>query len=623
MKKKLLNLALVLALMLSLIAPSNVYANTSKDNTTAKTSTQATTTTAAPAAKEEIKRSDTAFSDITYVRPDFKKMQARIKSTVLLLNKKNQEKKISNLCSQLDEDIFNAFTMKTYLDIKSSHDVTDQETAKEASYIGSKISSIYSHYSKLCIKILDSQYGYILRNELSQDEIDDIYKMNELLTPELIQLNAKVDDLIAKYLNALNTTTVNVNGVDMTETELFSSSKLTEEEKYAYYSELLVDLNQTSGSIYLDLTKVYKEIASMCGFKNVTDYMYDSYDRDYSAKQTQEFSAYVKKYIVPLYFSLASTWTQEEIDLVTSARSNLTQLEPYVRDYFVEISDDMHEAYQYMKKLGLYSMDATPVKQNLNYTTYFYSLKQPYLSLYTTGYYTDLASYIHEFGHFNAYYIHGNDLGSNIDICEIHSQANELLFLPYYDVFGKANKPITKNHLLQTLGVIIDGCIYDEFQQYVYSNNLTTVKELNDAFFKIKSDYGMTNPTSGYTQDLSWVYVSHTFETPLYYISYAMSAIPSLEIFTDSLTDRAAAIDTYNDLVNYGTDYSFLNLLKKVELNSPFKEATYTSLVKALYEYFGLTYEEVTPAAQSNYYWILSQGLCSQGIRRSNKGHSY
>jgi oligoendopeptidase F len=597
MKKKLLNLALVLALSVSLIAPSNVYANTGKDNSTVKATTATPTPTAAPAAKDEIEHGNTAFSDITYVRPDFKGMQAIIKSVIPLLNKKNQAKKIDKLCAQLDDAIYDAYTMKTYLDIQTSHDVTDQKTADEASYVGSKISSIYRSYSKLCIRILESQYGYILRNELTQAEIDDIYKTNEQLTPEVIKLEAKADDLIAKYLKALNTTTVKVNGVDMTENDLTNSTVLTQDEKNSYYSKLLETLNQTTGSIYLDLTKVYKDIATAYGFKNVTDYMYDSYDRDYSAKQTQAFSTYVKKYIVPLYIDLASTWTQEEVDLVLSADGELSRLEPYFKDYFIEVSNDMNEAYEYMKKLGLYSMDATPVKQNLNYTTYLYGLEEPYLSLYTTGYYTDVTSYIHEFGHYSAFYLNGSDLGSNIDICEIHSQANELLFLPYYKVFGDAYKPITKNQILQSLGVIIDGCIYDEFQQYVYSNNLTTVKELNEAFFNIRCEYGLEDPNSGYTQDLSWVYVSHTFETPFYYISYAMSAIPSLEIFTDSLTDRAAAIDTYNEVVNYGTDYSFLKLLKKVNLDSPFKEATYSSLVEALYKYFGLTYEEAKPAA--------------------------
>lgn len=595
MKKKLLNLSLVLALTVSLIAPSNVYANTSKDLTPAKATTA--TPTAAPEEKDEIEHGNTAFADIKYVQPDFKEMKATIKSVVPLLKKKNQEKKIQKLVDQVDDDMYEAYTMKSYLDILTSHDVTDEKLADEASYVGTEITSASSLYSKLCVRILDSQYGYILRNELTQEEIDAIYEASKKLTPELIKSQAKADELVAKYLKAMNTTTVKVNGLDMTEADIYYSTVLTEEEKYSYYSKLLQSMNQTSGTIYLDLIEVYKEIATLNGFDTVADYMYDGYDRDYTAKQTKEFSAYVKKYIVPLYLELASTWTQEEVDLVTSTQSDLTRLEPYFRDYFIEVSNDMYTSFKYMKDLGLYSMDATPVKQNLNFTTYLYSLEEPYLSLYTTGHYSDVASYIHEFGHFNAFYLNGSDLGSNIDICEIHSQANEMLFLPYYEVFGKAYKPIAKNQMLQTLGVIIDGCIYDEFQQYVYTHKISSVKELNETFFNIKCEYGLADPASGYTQDLSWVYVSHTFQVPFYYISYAMSAVPSLEIFTDSLADRDAAIDTYNQLVNYGTDYSFLKLLKKTGLNSPFKEATYSTLVNALYQYFDLTGEEAKPAA--------------------------
>jgi oligoendopeptidase F len=301
--------------------------------------------------------------------------------------------------------------------------------------------------------------------------------------------------------------------------------------------------------------------------------------------------------MVPLYQDLLSSFTQEEKDLVNAASGSITELEPSMIEYFKTISDEMIQAYNYMKKYGLYNVSGTPVQQNLSYTTYLYNLDEPYLNIYTQGYITDISAYIHEFGHFYGFYANGGELSSNVDILEIHSQGNEMLFAPYYQAYGKAYGPIVKNQILIILGTVIQSCIFDEFEQHVYSNDVTTVEELNKVFFQLECDYGLADAATGMTQDTWWVYVPHVYQIPLYQISYAMSAIPALEIFTDSLTDREAAIDTYNEVVNLGTEFSFQELLKETGLSSPFKKATFYNLTKALSEYFESTDEEVKPAA--------------------------
>lgn len=612
MKKKLLVYFLVFSFILATLAPSNVYAGTSNEGTKStveKADSQKKTekqskksdakTTAAKSEKkdETVKHGSTKFSDITYKRPDFDAIRTLIKSVSPLISKKNQQKKINKLCEKIDKKLEEAMTMQTFLDIQLSHDVTDQKLAKETTFVGSEISSVANLYSLLCIDLLNSSYKTILTESLSKEEIESIYKASKLLTPEYIKLQSKASELVTEYLKVLSSTTVEVNGVNMSENDLYYSTELTNEQKEMYYAQLVQIMNQKAGIIYLELTGIYKEIAKLNGFDSVTNYMYDAYDRDYTAKQAKLFSNYVKDYIVPIYFDVASTWTQDEVNMVNSASGNLTELEPYYKEYFGSVSDDMLKAYNYMKKYELFSADATPERQLLCYTTYLDSLDEPYLSLYTYGYYTDVSSFIHEFGHYNAFYQNGSSLGTNIDICEIHSQANELLFLPYYKVYGNAYSPIVKNQILTMLNTIIYGCVYNEFQQYVYSNNLTTVEELNKAYFDIVCDYGLADPSSADQMDYQWIYVSHTFQSPFYYISYAMSAVPSLEIFADSLKDRDKALKTYDKVIDYGTDYSFLKLLKKANLNSPFKEETFSTLSESLYDFLGLNTKVEKPAA--------------------------
>lgn len=86
----------------------------------------------------------------------------------------------------------------------------------------------------------------------------------------------------------------------------------------------------------------------------------------------------------------------------------------------------------------------------------------------------------------------------------------------------------------------------------------------------------------------SWVLITHTFSMPLYYISYAASLIPALEIFEISLTDRTLAIDIYNSFVEKGTKDTFLNTVKAAGLGSPFQEETISKIAESIYEFFGL-----------------------------------
>jgi oligoendopeptidase F len=642
MKKKLIAQILAFAFILSLIAPSSAYAGISKDGTTytvekgdnlveiakelklnwrdiAKKNNitkpwmlsigqklkikdaivaKAPTVTVSPTDKEEaVVHGTTAFKDITYVRPDFKAMTKTIQSISPLLKKKNQDEKIRKLSDQISEDYLEAATMKNYLFIKSSQDVTDQKVIEESSYITTNLATIDQLINKVQIEILNSSYDAIIREELTDKEIQTIYKNSKLYTSEYVTLQTKTSDLISQYQNTMVTTTVEVNGVAMNQNDIYYSTTLNDTEKKTYLTQLQQAVIQNAGAIYLDLVNVYKDTAKLAGYNNVTDYMYNAYERDYTPKQAQQFSKYVKLYIVPLYLDLLFSLTQEDRDLINSAPGSIKELEPSMIEYFGSVSDEMLEAYKYMKKLGLYNASATPVQQNIGYTIYLHSLNEPYMNIYTSGYYTDISTYIHEFGHFNAAYVNGSSLGSNMDICEIHSQGNEMLFTPYYEIYGKAYTPIVKNQVLKLLATIISGCIYDEFQQYVYSHDVTSIKELNEVLFQLDCDYGITDTSSGITQDPSWVYILHNYQLPLYYISYAMSAVPSLEIFTDSLTDREAAIDTYNEVVNSGTEFSFQELLKNTGLSSPFKKATFYNLTKALSEYFESTDEEVKPAA--------------------------
>ena len=115
--------------------------------------------------------------------------------------------------------------------------------------------------------------------------------------------------------------------------------------------------------------------------------------------------------------------------------------------------------------------------------------------------------------------------------------------------------------------------MYDEFQQKVFAEQDLTADEVQEIFKQVYAEYGYQT-YDGY--ETSWMDVEHNFSYPFYYISYSVSAISALELFSiakDSSYDeakdkylRAAALD--------GEVYCFSDAVEEAGLSDVFDTAT-------------------------------------------------
>ena len=72
---------------------------------------------------------------------------------------------------------------------------------------------------------------------------------------------------------------------------------------------------------------------------------------------------------------------------------------------------------------------------------------------------------------------------------------------------------------------------------------------------------------------------------PVYYISYAVSAVAALEIYAIATENYDAALTAYNGLIEGITpEDGFLGALKKAGLTTPFEEQTYIDITSNLVE---------------------------------------
>ena len=321
---------------------------------------------------------------------------------------------------------------------------------------------------------------------------------------------------------------------------------------------------------------MYKRYAEKAGCESYAEYCYQYvYDRDFTLEDAETLSKYVKEYLVPLYNELLDSFTDYERTAVSYILYNINaSIEGYddeFKDYFSEVSDEMLEAYVYLFEFEQYDFSISDNKQQGAFTTYVDYFDIPFMFLTPSGDVGSVMTFVHEFGHFYSFYAGGEDSTSNIDICEIHSQANEWLFLEKLGFSDAVTKAYAKYLTIEMLDSIINGCLFDEFQRLIYTGNYDTAKEINDLFESLCIQYEILD-SSSVDMTYFWSLVNHNFESPMYYISYAVSLFPSYDIYYESLNNRDSAVEIYREIIGISDEYGILDIIEKYEFTNIFTE---------------------------------------------------
>ena len=324
------------------------------------------------------------------------------------------------------------------------------------------------------------------------------------------------------------------------------------------------------GALNRELVDLHNEEAQIVGYKDYADYAYEaSYGRDFTpddaAALCEAVKPYARQYFGSLYYNEA-TYADFSADTDLTER----ELVGLVTQYMPRVSDDAAKAAAYMEKHGLYFMDSAERVSDLGFTTTFDQYNAPFIYLALYGDQNDIQSMFHEFGHYYDAYVNPVpdlllSVGS-LDIFEIHSTGMEALSTGWYeDIYGEDADLARIRFLDSALYTVFSGCLFDEFQRVVYADPSLTPEQISQTFVTIARSYGLRSFGKEFSH--YWMQVNHNFESPFYYISYAVIMLASLQIYEMAENDWAAAADFYNDLVSLGAyDYTYCELLEKVGL---------------------------------------------------------
>ena len=548
-----------------------------------------------PAEFEGYRRGLYSFDDLVYERPDFDKIASEIEKVRIMVTDGSSSEDILAAYEALDEEFYTINNAYAIASLFSSMDTSDEYYSSEEELLAEKSSELQVLGTKLEIAIYESEHRDVVFYDWTEEDFAYLRIAEKLYDDEYVALNTRLEGITTEYWNAQTDTTVSYRGVEYTRDEL-DELDIDAETYYTLLNDYYRNLNAVAGELYLELVGIEKRIAEKAGFDNYAEFAYEfEYERDYTVEDAAELSAAVKKYCVDELESLYSGLTNPERLGLQTAFNGTNQLEKrreYIEEYVHEISPNMVEAYNYLVEYQLSVLTDSPVSRAGAYTTFMPTYDIPFIYIQEGGGFYDVTTFIHEFGHFYSNYMGGRETAYNmsLDTKEICSQANELLFLPYY---GKYYKPdtytgVVKYQMINALSSLIEGCLYDAFQQYVFSHDLKTVEEINEAFCEISRSYGMGDDYYYVDLDYVWVDVLHNFEVPMYYISYATSIVPALQVMELSLTDRQKAIDVYNDIVASDPELSFSQVVAEAGLGDPFDEKTIADVVNAIVDYTGV-----------------------------------
>lgn len=542
----------------------------------------------------DIVRADISYEDMEYVGYDPAYAYTLIEEMRTLSQEPGNEEQINTNYDLMGMELDKMYTQQALNEIRYYRDVNNEEYASIDTELQQIYRDVVDQFLQVVRDVLGTEYRESFGAHIGDEEMVEDYLDYEDMTEELQTLLDEENALEQQYDQAsMAEYTVTVKGQKWTEASYNEAiEELTWREMLAISTALDRAKNEAICPIFLDLVKNRNARAQIYGYDNYAEYAYtDLYNRDYSIEDIKSVYAAVKEYIVPVL-------AEVEERVYAGNLNELLYMDYLTEDYVIEvvgqhmgdIDPALAEVYQYMVDHHLYDIDYDPNKMNVGYTTTLYEYQEPFIFNTPDYSYYDLETMIHEFGHYNEAFHAGTTLitdVTNMDVAEIHSQGLELLYLEYADdVYGEGLGDTARQMVLyQMLYSVIDGCLYDEFQNAVFAaDHDMTEEEVNQLFRRLSEEYGYAYYD---TEDVAydWVDVPHTFSSPMYYVSYGTSALAALDIWTIAQEDRQAGIDKYMELTTYGLTTTYCELLEKCGLKSIFEEGTIQEIAQAVADY--------------------------------------
>lgn len=428
----------------------------------------------------------------------------------------------------------------------------DIESLKDLWTYQDKEAEIDAEIQKL-LTALDEAYAIDIRAEtayyadwknedlkkLHEQALADYYVVNDMISWAFVNgyQNSMYSSAFEPYVDFMNLEYFSLNTLSRVMSYARSDASASTDLLNEYYDTAhdddlsVADTNLACASLYLETLKNY----------DVSEYMYDYYNRDYTAEQVSEIYSEIVETLVPILSDLhhrieaiereyGETYDQTAFDLL--------------EEYAPKLSPEIGESVDKLISESLYTAASGSDCYDGSYTVGLPNEQSALMYVYLDGSFYDLVTVSHEFGHFHSDWRNTTPIylqSLNLDIAESQSQCMEMLFTTFYpDILGKSAAYYEMVEVYNLLDSIVAGFAIGEFEYRVMQQIDTITPE--EVVTLYTSIYDAVNLGRELYQ------VSHLYEQPGYYISYGVSALPALQMYTMIQEDTQNAIRVYGEL---------------------------------------------------------------------------
>ncbi len=406
-------------------------------------------------------------------------------------------------------------------------------------------------YNDMCKRVYLSDTP--IRNELfadwTQDEIDRMLKRNG----EIEELEKRNEEITVAYRDL---------------------------EEDSAWSENMV-------ALYNELVQNNTRIAQIYGYDSYYEYAYHViYDRDYEQEQVALMRQYVAGYLPETYVTALEVFGTLFNELDVLSQETVIQL-------LYAAYDEMDENYvmEYIRSAPE-TMQAGMLDMFEDNRAVFTGSAKSYEGAFTTWIgekpfcffgpdYAGSMTLTHELGHYYGI-SYAEDWSQPMDLSETQSQGNEWLFTRFLEQYVSADayETMVEYKLLSDMGNLICFVMIDQFEQQVYADpKERTQAEYEAIMEEIAQSYGGMDFITENIMDIQqyWKYV--VLESPVYYISYAVSGVSALNLFAVAEQDLEEAFRIYIRLIEEPQEgEGFLGNIRYAGLTGPFEETVYRQL---------------------------------------------
>lgn len=355
------------------------------------------------------------------------------------------------------------------------------------------------------------------------------------------------------------------------------------------------------------MVAIRQEIAREAGFPSFTEYAYRLRERfDYGVAEATAFQDAIAEVVVPLAREIQEG-RREALGLESLRPWDLAvdplgraPLRPFAdveklaagsEAIFRDVDPELGAQFAYMRRRGLLDLANRKGKAPGGYQTTLEADRLPFIFMNAVGVDGDVRTMLHEGGHaFHALASRAEPLSayreSPIEFCEVASMAMELLGARNLDLFyAEPDADRSYRQLLEGIVTILPWiATVDAFQHWVYAHPGHSRQERRDAWVALLDRFGGNVDWTGHedARASGWHRQLHIFLYPFYYIEYGIAQLGALQVWLNSLADKADAVRRYRAALSLGGARPLPELFEAAGAKFAFDEPSLRPLMDAI-----------------------------------------